>query len=61
MFAIRLFLLTIGIILIISLLGYALSKDRRWLNLVNLSVKTGFALIAILLLILLLERLLMVF
>jgi len=60
MLAIRLFLVVVGVVLVISIFGYAVSKDVRWLNLIKLTTKTGLAIIAILLLLLLLERLFMV-
>jgi hypothetical protein len=57
MLAIRIFLVIIGAALIISLLGYAITRDARWLRFAGLGLKAGFALIALLLLVLLLERL----
>ena len=60
MLAIRLFLIVIGIVLILSLLGYTITRDKRWLRFSGLGLKAGFALIALLLLVLFAERLLMV-
>ncbi len=60
MLAIRLFLLIIGGVLILSLLGYAITRDARWLRFAGLGLKAGLALVALLLLALLLERLVMV-
>lgn len=60
MLAIRIFLLVIGAVVIVSWLGYALSRDPRWLRFAGLGLKAGLALVALLLLALLLERLVMV-
>lgn len=60
MLAIRIFLLVIGAVVIVSWLGYALSCDPRWLRFAGLGLKAGLALVALLLLALLLERLVMV-
>jgi hypothetical protein len=60
MLAIRIFLIIIGAVMIISLLGYAISRDSRWLRFAGLSLKAGLALIGLLLLVLLIERLLLV-
>jgi len=57
MLAIRIFLIIIGGVLIFSLLGYALTRDSRWLKFAGIGLKAGFALVALLLLVLLLERL----
>jgi len=59
MLAIRIFLLVIGAVVIVSWLGYALSRDPRWLRFAGLGLKAGLALVALLLLALLLERLVM--
>lgn len=59
MLAIRIFLIIIGGVLIISLLGYTLTRDARWLRFAGLGLKAGLALVALLLLVLLLERLLL--
>lgn len=60
MLAIRIFLIIIGGVLILSFLGYGITRDRRWLRFAGLGLKAGLALIGLLLLVLLLERLLMV-
>lgn len=60
MLAIRVFLVIIGGVLILSLLGYGITRDRRWLQFAGLGLKAGFALIALLMLAFLLERLFMV-
>jgi len=60
MLAIRIFLVIIGVVMILSLLGYAISRDSRWLRFAGLSLKAGLALIGLLLLVLLVERLLLV-
>jgi hypothetical protein len=57
MLAIRLFLIVIGITIVISLLGYAISKDPRWMRFAGLGLKTGLALVALLLLVFFIERL----
>jgi hypothetical protein len=59
MLALRLILIFIGVLLVVSLLGHALNKDPRWLRFAGLSLKGGVALITLLLLIYLIERLLM--
>lgn len=58
MLAIRLLLGLVGILMVLSLLGYAVSRDRRWLRLAGLSFKGGVALIAVLMLVFVLERVL---
>ncbi|OYY95529.1 MAG: hypothetical protein B7Y41_03235 [Hydrogenophilales bacterium 28-61-23] len=60
MLAIRVFLIIIGGVLILSLLGYAINRDPRWLRFAGLGLKAGLALVALLLLALLLERLVLV-
>jgi hypothetical protein len=60
MLAIRVFLLIIAGVLIVSLLGYALNRDPRWLRFAGLSLKGGLALVALLMVVFLLERLFMV-
>ncbi len=57
MLAIRLFLGLAAILIVVSLLGYAVNRDPRWLRFAGLSLKGGLALVAILMLIYLLERL----
>ena len=61
MLAIRIFLLIIGGVLVLSLLGYAVNRDSRWLRFAGLGLKAGLALIALLMLVFLLERLFLVF
>jgi len=58
MLAIRIFLIIIGGVLILSLLGYTLTRDARWLRFAGLGLKAGLALVGLLLLVLLAERLL---
>ncbi len=60
MLAIRIFLIVIGGVLVVSLLGYAISRDPRWLRFAGLGLKAGLALVALLMLVLLLERLVLV-
>ncbi len=61
MLAIRLFLGLIGVVLVTSLLGYAVNRDPRWLRFAGLTLKGGIALMILLMLVFLLERLLLVF
>jgi len=44
----------------LSLLGYAINRDPRWLRFAGLGLKAGLALVALLMLVLLLERLMLV-
>ena len=60
MLAIRLFLGLVGILLVLSLLGYAINRDPRWLRFAGLTLKGGIALIILLMLVFLLERLLLI-
>lgn len=60
MLAIRLFLGLAGVMLVISLLGYAVHRDPRWLRFAGLTLKGALALIAVLMLIYLVERLVLV-
>ena len=60
MLAIRIFLIIIAGVLTFSFLGYAITRDTRWLRFAGLGLKAGLALVALLLLALLLERLVMV-
>ena len=57
MLALRLILILIGALLVISLLGYALNRDPRWLRFAGLSLKSGLALVGLLMLVYLVERL----
>jgi uncharacterized membrane protein len=59
MLALRLFLGLLGVILVLALLGYAVSRDRRWFRFATLIIKVGVALAMLMMLFLLLERLLM--
>jgi len=60
MLFIRLFLIVIGVLMVVSLLGYALNRDPRWLRFAGLTLKGGVALIVLLMLVYLAERLVMV-
>jgi hypothetical protein len=60
MLAIRLFLGLIGIGLVLAVLGYAINRDPRWLRFAALTFKGGVALLILLMLAFLLERLLLV-
>ncbi|MBU1665756.1 MAG: hypothetical protein KKG92_10175 [Gammaproteobacteria bacterium] len=60
MLGIRLLLVLIGAFLIISLLGYGISRDPRWLRFAGLGLKGGLALILLIMLVYLVERLVMV-
>ena len=61
MLAVRLLLLLVGVLLVVSLLGYAIDRNPRWLRFAGLGLKSGFALIVLLMLVYLVERLVMVF
>ena len=61
MLGIRLLFILIGILLVISLLGYSLNRDPRWLRFAGLSLRGGIALVVLLMLAYLVERLVMVF
>lgn len=58
MLAIRVLLGLVGIMLVLSLLAYAVGRDPRWLRFAGLSLKAGLALVAVIMLVFLLERLL---
>jgi len=60
MLALRIIIIASAGLIILSLLGYALSKDRRWLRYTILLVKVLVALVALILVALVLERLLLV-
>lgn len=60
MLALRLILLLIGALIVLSLLGYALNKDPRWLRFAGMSMKSGLALVVVLMLAYLVERLVLV-
>jgi hypothetical protein len=60
MLALRLILIFIGALVVLSLLGYALNKDPRWLRFAGMSMKSGLALVVVLMLVYLVERLILV-
>ena len=60
MLGVRLLLVLVGIFLVISLLGYAISHDPRWLRFAGLGLKGGLALILLIMLVYVVERLVMV-
>jgi hypothetical protein len=59
MLAIRLLILLALILLVITLLGYAISRDRRWLTYAGLVFKGGVALTMLLMLVFVIQRLVM--
>lgn len=58
MLALRIILIFIGALVVLSLLGYSLNRDSRWLRFAGRSLKMGLALVALLMLVFVLERLL---
>lgn len=60
MLAVRLLLILIGALIVLSLLGYTLNRDPRWLRFAGLSMRSGLALVVLLMLVYLVERLLLV-
>lgn len=58
MLAFRILIVAVGALMVLSLLGYALNRDPRWLRFAGLSLKGALALIALLVLAYALERLL---
>lgn len=58
MLALRLLAVACAIAVIFALLGYALSRDRRWLRLADYAFKGGVALAATIGLLMLMRRLL---
>ncbi len=60
MMAVRLLLVLVGAFLVISLLGYAINRDPRWLRFAGLGLKGGLALILLIMLAYMVERLVMV-
>lgn len=58
MLGVRLLFIVVGLFLVLSLFGYALNRDPRWLRFAGLGLKSGIALIALLMLVYLAERLL---
>lgn len=59
MLALRLLLVASGVILIFTLLGYSLNRDPRWLRLAGVVFRGGVALLLIVALLYLAERLLL--
>ncbi|MBI5330834.1 MAG: hypothetical protein HZB71_09505 [Betaproteobacteria bacterium] len=57
MLAFRLLIVLAGVLLVVSLLGYSLNRDPRWLRFAGLSLKGALGLIALLMLVYALERL----
>ena len=60
MLALRIILIFIGSLMVLSLLGYSLNRDPRWLRFAGRSLKVGVALVVLLMLVFVLERLLIV-
>ncbi|TCJ17238.1 hypothetical protein EZJ19_04615 [Parasulfuritortus cantonensis] len=58
MLAVRVLFGLVGILIVLSLLGYAVSRDPRWLRFANLGLKSGMALVGIMLLVYFIERVL---
>lgn len=58
MLALRIILIFIGGLLVLSLLGYSLNRDPRWLRFAGRSLKIAVALVVLILLVFVLERLL---
>lgn len=56
MLGLRLLLLILGATLVICLLGYSLSRDRRWLDIFGFTLKASLALAVVFGLIFLLAR-----
>ena len=54
----RLLIVVVGILLVVSLLGYSLNRDPRWLRFAGLSLRGALGLIVLLVLAYTLERLL---
>jgi hypothetical protein len=59
MLGIRILFALVGILLLINLLGWFISRDARWLRAAKLTIQGGFALIGLLLLALFVQRLVM--
>ena len=57
MLAFRFLIVLAAVLLVLSLLGYSINRDPRWLRFAGLSLKGALALIAILILLYALERL----
>lgn len=60
MLGIRILFAVVGVLLIVNLLGYFISRDPRWLRAAKLTVKGGLVLAGVLLLILFVQRLIQV-
>lgn len=60
MLGVRLLLILVGVFLVITLLGYAINRDARWLRFAGLGLKGGLALAILIMLAYLVERLVMV-
>lgn len=60
MLALRVLVIACALAVIFALLGYALSRDRRWLRLAGYAFKGGLALAAVVLLLMLVRRFLAV-
>lgn len=60
MLGVRLLLILVGAFLVISLLGYAINRDPRWLRFAGLGLKGAIALIVLMMLVYLAQRLMMV-
>lgn len=60
MLALRLLLGGLAILLVIGLLGYSLNRDPRWLRFLRMVFKGGLAMLAIMMLVYLLERLILI-
>lgn len=58
MLALRIILIFIGALLVLSLLGYSLNRDPRWLRFAGRSLKIAVALVVLIMLVFVLERLL---
>ncbi len=56
MLALRLLAVACAIAVIFALLGYALSRDRRWLTVAGYALKSGLALAALVVLFAVLRR-----
>lgn len=60
MLALRILVIVCAVAIVFALLGFALSRDSRWLGLAGLAFKGGVAIAALVLLLMLLRRLLAV-
>lgn len=57
MLALRIILIFVGVLMVLSLLGYSMNRDPRWLRFAGRSLKVGVALVVLLMLMFVLERL----